>query len=62
VWKYSEGVEHVTKDRIKAILSFLLLIFIGWIGETILQVYFNEVSTKPANTAKASKKQKPVNT
>lgn len=42
-WKYSEGVEHVTKNKIGAILAFILLILLDNIGQAIVQDYFNKV-------------------
>lgn len=42
MWKYSEGVEHVTNNKISGVLAFVLLFLLGTIGEAILQNYFNE--------------------
>ena len=48
-WKYAEGVEHVTQEKINAVLAFILLILLGSIGEAIIQSFFNKVdeSTVP---------------
>jgi len=48
LWKYSEGVEHVTKEKTTAVISFLLLFLIGFIGQAILQDSFNKVAEGPA--------------
>jgi len=51
MWKYSEGVEHVTHNKVSGVLAFILLFCLGTIGEAILQNYFNEdvaaVSAQP---------------
>lgn len=47
-WKYSEGVEHVSKGKLSGVLAFILLILLGNIGETIVQDTFNKLpSTQP---------------
>jgi hypothetical protein len=43
-WKYSEDVENVTKEKLNSILTFVLFLFWGYIGQAIVRVYFNEVS------------------
>lgn len=51
IWKYSEGVEHVTHNKVSGVLAFILLFCLGTIGEAIIQNYFNEdvaaVSAQP---------------
>jgi len=42
MWKYAEGVEHVTHNKVSGVLAFILLFCLGTIGEAILQNYFNE--------------------
>lgn len=44
LWKYSEGVEQVTNGKTSAILAFLLMWFLSWPGQGILQASFNEVT------------------
>src|SRR5882762_9329425 len=43
-WKYSEGAQHVTKEKANAVLVFILLIVLGNIGEAILQTYFTDIA------------------
>jgi len=43
-WKYSEGVELVTKKEMSTAVSFILLLFLGIIGMAIIQSKFNSVS------------------
>jgi hypothetical protein len=54
-WEYSKGVEHVTGEKIKWILAFVLLLILGNIGQAIIQDSFNKV----VNTAPST--QIPVN-
>lgn len=42
-WKYSEGVDHITKKEIPTILAILALLFLGPIGQAIIQETFNRV-------------------
>lgn len=44
LWKYSEGVEKVTKGKNSAGLSFALLFLVSIIGQAILQVEFNKIA------------------
>jgi hypothetical protein len=44
-WKYSEGVEHVTKGKMEKIIAFILLMLLGMIGEAIIQDTFNNLDT-----------------
>ncbi len=48
VWKYSEGVEQVTKDKLSGILAFILLYLLGMIGAMIIQNEFNKIAGSPA--------------
>jgi len=41
-WKFSEGVEQVTSRRMSAPTSFLLLFFLGIIGQAIIQSSLND--------------------
>ncbi len=44
MWKYSEGVEIVTKEKLSGVLAFILLFVLGTIGQAIIQDSFNKVS------------------
>jgi hypothetical protein len=41
LWKWSEGVEHVTRGKSAAAVNFLLVLFLGGIGMAIIQSTFN---------------------
>lgn len=43
-YKYSEGVEQITNHKMSTVVVFLLEIFLGVIGNTILQSEFNKLS------------------
>ncbi len=43
LWKYSKGVDLVTKSEYSAPVALLLLWFLGSIGMAIIQVGFNKV-------------------
>ncbi len=43
LWKYSEGVEHVTGGQTSGVLAFVLLFLLGLIGMAIVQNEFNKV-------------------
>ena len=42
LWKYSEGVEIVTKNKISAIMAFVLMWLLGLVGMAIIQYEFNK--------------------
>ena len=42
MWKWSEGVEHVTRGKMSAGVSFLLIFLLPLIGSAILQATFND--------------------
>jgi len=44
LWKYSQGVELVTKKETSATVAFLLLFLTGVIGMAIMQSKFNSIS------------------
>jgi hypothetical protein len=44
-WRYSEGVEHVSRGRLAAPISFILLFFTGFIAHLVLQAEFNKLAT-----------------
>ena len=50
LWKYSEGVEQVTGDKLSAPISFILLFLLGSIGAAIVQSEFNKVSGQSVAT------------
>ena len=50
-WKYSEGVGHVTKEKLSGVLAFILMLLLGSIGHAIIQDYFNKISYAVASTA-----------
>ncbi|HSY53526.1 MAG TPA: DUF4234 domain-containing protein [Opitutaceae bacterium] len=45
LWVYSTGVELVTKEKMSAAVSFLLVMLLGPIGHAIIQGEFNKIST-----------------
>lgn len=51
LWKYSKGVDLVTKGEYSTAVSFLLLWFLGFIGMAILQTGFNKVGASEAPAA-----------
>jgi hypothetical protein len=61
-WKYSEGVEHVTKGKMEKIIAFILLMLLGMIGEAIIQDTFNnlDVAVAAANNSPAPAQPEPV--
>src|SRR5690348_10833822 len=42
IWKYSEGVDHVTGGKLQSVLAFILLWLLGPIGAAIIQDSFNK--------------------
>jgi hypothetical protein len=48
LWKYAEGVEHVTNTGLNKVLAFVVLFVLGSIGQAIVQDSFNNVGTKLA--------------
>lgn len=44
LWKYSEGVEVVTKEKYSAGLSFALLFLASVVGQAVLQTEFNKIA------------------
>lgn len=50
IWKYSEGVEHVSKNELNIFLALLALYLLGPIGMAIVQEAFNRYET-PVATA-----------
>ena len=54
LWKYSEGVEKVTSEKLSTPLAFVLEFLLGSIGNAILQSEFNKVVTAPADPVVAA--------
>lgn len=48
LWKYCEGVEHVTSGKTSGTVSFLVLFLLGVIGMLIVQDAFNKVTDTTA--------------
>ncbi len=48
LWKYSEGVEQVTGEKMSAVLAFILLWLLGSIGAAIVQNTYNQLDGAPA--------------
>ena len=53
LWKYSEGVDHVSKQKMSKVLTFVLLFLLGSIGQAIVQDTFNGLSTETAGNSPA---------
>jgi hypothetical protein len=51
LWKYCEGVEHVTGGKLSTVTAFLVLWLLGFIGMLIAQDAFNKVQGAPAAAA-----------
>lgn len=47
MWKYSQGVDHVSRGKLSGAVTFLLLWLLGVIGMAIVQATFNDI--RPAN-------------
>lgn len=50
LWKYSEGVEKITNGKSSAVLSFILLFLLGFIGQAIIQDSFNNLPSSESAT------------
>jgi hypothetical protein len=50
LWKWSEGVDHVTNGKMSGVLAFILVWLLGSIGSAIVQDSFNKIgeATAPA--------------
>jgi hypothetical protein len=64
MWEYSKGVEHVTNEKLSAILTFILMYAVGFIGIYIVQDSFNGVAAaapagSPATAATGGQAQAP---
>ena len=54
LWKYSEGVEHVTQAKLNGILAFIVLWLLGPIGNAIVQDSFNKVAPSVSSAPAAA--------
>ncbi len=43
LWEYSRAVEKITNNAISQVLSFILLVLLPAIGDTILQDFYNKI-------------------
>jgi hypothetical protein len=62
LWKYSEGVDKVTGGKMSAVLAFVLLFLLGFIGGAIIQSSFNEVGETAAAESKPADPTPPAST
>ena len=46
MWKWSEGVDHVTQGKLSAAVTFLLVFLLGVIGVAIVQASFNKTEER----------------
>ena len=53
VWKYCQGVQKVTNGGMGAAMAFLIYLFAGPLGPSILQSQFNKVGAAAAPAAAA---------
>ena len=49
IWKYALGVEQVSKGKISAVLTLILLLLLSIVGQAILQSEFNKLAAAPAS-------------
>jgi len=53
IWKWSEGVEHVTRGKLSTAVSFILMFLLGVIGMAICQSYFNKLAEERVDLPQA---------
>lgn len=53
IWKYSLGVEQVSKGKVSAVLTLILLLLLSIVGQAILQSEFNKLGSAPAGSGPA---------
>lgn len=53
MWKWSEGVEFVTRGKMSAAVSIILLLLLGLIGMAIIQATFNGIPDERAQLPQA---------
>lgn len=51
MWKWSEGVDHVTAGKMSGVLAFILIWLLGSIGMAIVQDSFNKFGGSEAAAA-----------
>src|SRR5438128_209166 len=44
LWKWSQGVEHVSRGKMSAGVAFLMMMLLGVIGVAIIQSTFNKLA------------------
>ncbi len=49
-WKYSEGVEHITNEKLNWVMAFIVLFLLGNIGQAIVQDFFNKTELSAVTT------------
>ncbi len=47
MWKYGQAAEKFVKNKVQAVLIFILIALLGAIGNAIVQDYFNKQSSTP---------------
>lgn len=52
-WKWSQGVEHVTRGKSTAAVTFVLVFLLGVIGMAIVQSMFNDLPEDRAQLPQA---------
>lgn len=53
MWKYSGGVEHVTRGKFSQVIAFILMFVLGVIGMAIIQDAFNKSAAGGLPNARA---------
>ncbi len=48
LWKHSEGVGHVTEEKMSGVLAFILQFLLGFIGQAVIQSSLNKVGETAA--------------
>ncbi len=49
-WKHSEAVEKITGGKVSAPLAFIVELFLGFIGDIIIQIEFNKMAAASAGS------------
>lgn len=60
LWKYSEGVDKITNGKMSAVISFILLFLLGFIGSAIIQDSFNQLPETAATSTPQSSAPSPI--
>lgn len=53
MWKYAQGVEHVTKGETPTMTAFLMILLLGFFGTLIVQSKFNGLGASSPQPALA---------